>query len=420
MKNTNQNLPDGWSNEKIVNIATVLNGSTPKKGDSSYWDSGTIPWFTIDDIRAQGRIITNTIQKITEKALSETSVKLIPENSTLLCCTASVGECAFTKIKLTTNQQFNALVPKEDKVDSLFLYYVSSSLSKELNNLSGTTTFGYVSIGKLQQINLLLPPLPQQKKIAQILSTVDNAINKTDEIIKQAELLKKGLMQDLFTKGIGHKKFKQTKLGMIPEEWEVVTMKDSTIQLIDGDRGTNYPKLSDFSDDGYCLFLNTGNLKGNRFNFENCNFITQEKDEQLRKGKLNRHDLVLTTRGTVGNITYYSDNIQYKNIRINSGMLIIRGGEQFDQEYLYYLLQSPYIVTLFKSASSGSAQPQLPIRTLNLISIPTPDIPEQKQIVKVLLSADKKIELVKNQRKQLLGLKNGLMQDLLTGRRLVN
>src|SRR2546430_5984976 len=106
-------------------------------------------------------------------------------------------------------------------------------------------------------------------------------------------------------------------------EWQEANL-DSLLEIIDGDRGTNYPTQHEFSPNEYCLFLNTGNVTQSGFNFSNCSFITKEKDALLRKGKLQRQDIVLTTRGTVGNVAYFDQNVPYENIRINSGMVILR------------------------------------------------------------------------------------------------
>ena len=94
--------------------------------------------------------------------------------------------------------------------------------------------------------------------------------------------------------------------------------------IIDGDRGKNYPKQNEFFPEGYCLFLNAGNVTPNGFSFEENSFITQEKDDLLRKGKLQRGDIVYTTRGTVGNAALYSESVPFENRRINSGMVILR------------------------------------------------------------------------------------------------
>ena len=147
-------------------------------------------------------------------------------------------------------------------------------------------------------------------------------------------------MRELLTKGIGHKKFKKTKIGDIPEEWSVSSMLESDIEIIDGDRGVNYPKQHEFYSEGFCLFLSNRNIRNDSFDFSEPIFISQEKDKQLRKGKLNRWDVILTTRGTVGNVAIYDDSIIYDHIRINSGMLIFRAGKSIAPEFLYYLLKS--------------------------------------------------------------------------------
>ena len=100
------------------------------------------------------------------------------------------------------------------------------------------------------------------------------------------------------------------------EEWKSENLKELNLKIIDGDRGNNYPNGDEFLNSGYCLFLNAKNVTLNGFNFQEKSFITKHKDEQLRKGKLIRNDIILTTRGTVGNIAYYNESVLFKNLRI--------------------------------------------------------------------------------------------------------
>ena len=119
------------------------------------------------------------------------------------------------------------------------------------------------------------------------------------------------------------------------------------------------------------------------FYFSEKKFITKEKDKQLRKGKLQKYDVLLTTRGTVGNTAFFGDDVQYESMRINSGMLIFRCVPQkIDSEYLFYFFQSKNCSEQFKKLVSGSAQPQLPISSLKNALIPTPSLEEQKAIIK--------------------------------------
>ncbi|MCB1767943.1 MAG: restriction endonuclease subunit S, partial [Candidatus Competibacteraceae bacterium] len=93
--------------------------------------------------------------------------------------------------------------------------------------------------------------------------------------------------------------------------WQKVTFDEAPLAIIDGDRGKNYPKQDEFSDTGHCLFLNTGNVTKSGFEFSHCQFITEQKDGLLRKGKLSREDVIMTTRGTIGNAAYFNGNVPY-------------------------------------------------------------------------------------------------------------
>lgn len=182
-------------------------------------------------------------------------------------------------------------------------------------------------------------------------------------------------------------------MGGVSMEWKEVDIEQTSIEIIDGDRGKNYPKNNELTNSGYCLFLSAANVTKNGLQFSNNSFITKEKDALLRKGKLMPKDIVLTTRGTVGNVGFYSDDVPYPNMRINSGMVIIRPGEDFDTMFLYQYLRSCYFRAQITQFQSGSAQPQLPISTLQKMKVIKPDIDAQRRIASILSSLDRKIEL---------------------------
>ncbi|WP_150463933.1 restriction endonuclease subunit S [Francisella sp. XLW-1] len=185
----------------------------------------------------------------------------------------------------------------------------------------------------------------------------------------------------------------------LPKGWRECKLGDAPLNVIDGDRGVNYPKKSEMYSKGYCVFLSTKNVTINGFDFTETFYITKEKDEQLRKGKLSKYDVILTTRGTVGNIAFYNDNIDVANVRINSGMVIIRSTNMYPT-FTYY--QFKYLSkSVFYEYISGSAQPQLPIRDLKKIPINLPPLAEQKAIAEVLSSLDDKIDLLHKQNQTL-------------------
>ena len=170
-------------------------------------------------------------------------------------------------------------------------------------------------------------------------------------------------------------------------------------EIIDGDRGSNYPKQNEFFDRGFCLFLNTGNVTKDGFSFSMNQFITEEKDRALRKGKLQRGDIVYTTRGTVGNAAYYSDTVPFDQIRINSGMVILRCHTNIaEAKFLYHILKSEHFRPYFKKYCTGSAQPQLPIKNLSTIVLEIPELKIQQRIAEILSTYD---DLIENNQKQI-------------------
>ncbi|MGB4098065.1 MAG: restriction endonuclease subunit S [bacterium] len=184
------------------------------------------------------------------------------------------------------------------------------------------------------------------------------------------------------------------------KEWRECKLGDAPLEIIDGDRGKNYPSQDEFMEYGHCLFLSTKNVRLSGFNFSECQFISKEKDELLNKGKLIRNDVVLTTRGTVGNVGFFNESIKFENIRINSGMVIIRPDERkLLPEFNYYLFRK--LQNDIHTFISGSAQPQLPIRDLKEIEVLLPPLPEQRAIASVLSCLDDKIDLLHRQNKTL-------------------
>ncbi len=173
------------------------------------------------------------------------------------------------------------------------------------------------------------------------------------------------------------------------------------VDFVDGDRGKNYPKGNEFFDNGYCLFLDTSNVTKDGLNLSSVHFISKEKDEKLRNGKIQKNEIVITTRGTIGN-SILSNNLlsQYPISRINSSMLILRKKSfaAININYLYYLFKSSYFQKCLMSFASGSAQPQLPVKDLKNIKIPIISMKQQNNLISILSAYD---DLIENNNKRI-------------------
>jgi type I restriction enzyme S subunit len=174
---------------------------------------------------------------------------------------------------------------------------------------------------------------------------------------------------------------------------ETISFAEAPLDIIDGDRGKNYPKQSEFSETGYCLFLTAANVTKSGFDFSTCQFIDQKRDEALNKGKLQREDIVLTTRGTVGNTAYFNKTVPFHHLRINSGMVILRcNPSKLLPAFLFQFVRSPSFLSQVNGLRSGVAQPQLPIRDMRQIMLPLPPLATQRRIARILSAYDDLIE----------------------------
>ena len=190
-----------WKMVKLGDVCKITNGSTPLRKEKRYWAEGNIPWFTIDDLRVQGKNITHTKQNVTQAAVDEKRVRLVPANSVLLCCTASIGAAAIARVEMATNQQFNALTPKSAAINSDYLYFVATTLTQTLLSVSGSTTINFVSMSKLREISIPLPPIAEQERIVAKLDAtfaeIDEAVNAVESKESEVQALKTSILNKL-------------------------------------------------------------------------------------------------------------------------------------------------------------------------------------------------------------------------------
>ena len=251
----------------------------------------------------------------------------------------------------------------------------------------------------LLNANIPLPEIKEQKAIAEKFEKLEELIFLRKQQIAKLDELVKARFVEMF----GDPADNVNNLPASP--------MTAICQIIDGDRGKNYPKQEEFSDSGFCLFLNAKNVTAQGFSFENCTYITEEKDALLRNGKLCRGDVVLTTRGTIGNLAFYDTSVPYENIRINSGMVILRMNKQVVSE-IFFIEQFKMQLDSIKSRiASGSAQPQLPISTMNKIEMILPPIEPQNQFSAFVERVDKQKQTVQQSLEKLELMKKALMQE---------
>lgn len=385
-------MKNNWQINKLGEVCDIINGSTPLRSNKEFWSNGDVAWFTVDDIREQGRIIQYTKQKITKKALGKTSARLLPPESVLLCCTASVGEHAITKISLTTNQQFNGLVIKDKKyLDPVFLFYFSSTLKDQLLRLSGKTTIDFVPISRLKEIEIPVPPLAEQKRIVGILDEVFKNIQKvrenTEKNLQNAKELFESYSRDVFLSAQ-----KNSDVKKIGEMCDLAT------------GGTPSRSKKEYFINGKIRWLVSGDIHKKEI-FDCEGRITDDGLENSNARYLPINSVMIAlngqgkTRGTVAILRIKATcNQSLVSIYPKNLELII-------PEYIYCNLNSRYDELRKITGDAGNERRGLNMPLIRSIKIPVPKLVEQKAIVKKLdeLSANIK-KLEENYRQKLLGL----------------
>jgi type I restriction enzyme S subunit len=300
---------------------------------------------------------------------------------------------------------------KNKDIDLKWLYFklIFLDLSR-LNTATGTP--GLNRDLAYSQI-IQLPLLNEQRAIAQVLFTVDEAIQKAEESIQKTERLKKGMMQRLLTRGIGHKKFKETEIGRIPDGWEVEKLDNIAIEITDG---SHFSPKEDKK--GEYRIATVANIKENQIDIDSCKRISKENYNTLVKNgcKPNKGDILFSKDGTVGLTFTFRQN---EDIVLLSSIAIIRPKENLYPEYCAYVLKSQFVWRQIIGSKRGTGLRRIILKDLNGIKIPLPSLPEQQRIASILSAIDKKLELERSRKEKIERIKKGLMNDLLTGRKRV-
>ncbi len=392
-------IPVEWEIKKIGDVTNIINGGTPNTKVSMYWENGTIHWATPTDITSTKKYINTTEKYITNNGLKNSSANLLPTGSVLMTSRATIGECCINTVPMSTNQGIKAFVCKD--IYNEFLYYLVLKMKDKLIKLAGGSTFLEISKTAIGSILIPIPSQKEQQKIAEILSTVDELIEQTDTLIEKTKELKKGLMQRLLTKGIGHTDFKKTEVGEIPVEWEVKEL----VQCGEFINGKAF-KPSDWSNEGIPI-IRIQNLNGS----DEFNYFKGEIEE---KYYIKPYDLLFSWSGSRG--TSFGPHIWRGTEGVlNQHIFKVKINEGIDKTYLYYALK---IITerIEQNAHGSAGLVHITKKSLESFKVPIPSLVEQKKIGTIINEFDEQIMQYKHKFDKLCILKRGLMQKLLTGK----
>lgn len=391
----------GWKKAKIGELTDIVNGGTPSTAIAEYWNGG-INWCTPSDItKKKTKYLSNTEKTITEKGLNESSASLLPIGTILLCSRATIGEMSIAASEIATNQGFKNLICKKE-VDNEFLYYALFLLRNKMLELAIGTTFLEISKSALQSIEVIIPAdIIEQTAIAEALSDVDSLIFSLQKLIEKKKAIKQGAMQELLT---GKK-----RLSGFSGEWNQFRLGEMT-EIYSG--GTPSTTISEYWG-GSIPWMSSGELNNKKI-YDVEGRITQKGMQNSSAHLIPKYCVLIGLAGqgkTRGTAAY-----NYISLCTNQSIAAIYPNDKkFDSRFLYYIIDSMY-ESLRELSSGDGGRGGLTKGLISNLEIYMPEVPEQQAVAQVLSDMDSEIEQLEKKLSKYRQIKQGMMQELLTGR----
>ena len=391
-------IPEEWEIKKLKDISKVIDSlhETPIYSENGF------PMLRVVDVNGKA-IDTSKANKVSEEIYLKFTRKYEPQKEDIIMSrVGSYGLVSYLKDNNKVCLGQNIVVITTNDLYKRYLFYSLNSnyIKSNIDKVTVGSSQKTLSLNNINEFVIAIPPLQEQQKIASILSTVDEQIDNVDALIEKNKELKKGLMQTLLTKGIGHTKFKKTEIGEIPEEWEVSSL-ESRIEI----RSGNSPSDFKLSENGKYPFFKVDDMNySNKYINNSKVYFDECKFNLMTKGMVifpKRGASIFTNKVGILNLDGYFD----------TNIMGVKCKEGLYNEYLFYQLK---FIGLEKFADT-TAVPQINNKHINPLKIPIPLIKEQETIVSILSEVDSKIEKYENKKVKLEELKRGLMQQLLTG-----
>lgn len=381
--------------KKFGELFNIINGFTPLRNDPTLWNN-EINWFTVEDYNEQGYIINETKQHISKKALGSNSNRILPVGTVILCCTsATIGTSAICNVPMTTNQQFNGLVPlKDNDIDTKYLYYYTLTLKDKMKNDSTSTTFPFLSVKNLEKYDFPYIDINEQKTIANKIEELFLKLDEIEPVESELSTLKQAFANDM-RKSILNFAFNGGLSSGNTDDWNSSAM----IEKIDIYTGNSIPenvKKNKYSKvkDGY-NYIATKDLSFSH-NFDYENGVKIPYDEPSFKYAETNDILMCIEGGSAGRkIGILTEKVCFGNKLCKFGIK----DDSILPKYLYYYLQSPNFLKNFYENLSGIIG-GVSINKIKKIDIIYPSIEEQTRIInkieELLPLCDDVEELVNN------------------------
>tara|TARA_B100000700_G_scaffold328352_1_gene445904 strand:- start:9701 stop:11080 length:1380 start_codon:yes stop_codon:yes gene_type:complete len=430
--------PEDWDVAPLFEVCGFGGGTTPPRSQHDrYFVGGSNNWIKTTDLN--NSLIGLSEEQITDVALSETGLKKHPVGTVLVAMYGGfnqIGRTGLITKPSTINQALVAVKPKPKKLNS---YYLLSELNYNVDYWKGVASSSRkdpnITSNDVKNYKIALPSVEEQTAIANALSDVDALLTELEKLIAKKQAIKTATMQQLLTgktrlpqfatytegavEGKSQGQLKGTKpseLGEIPEDWDVDLLKD--ISSMRGRIGWQGLKQEEFTFNDQQPFLITGmNFKDGKIRWNEVYHIPEDRYEMDRNIQLKVGDILMTKDGTIGKLLFVDHIPKPHKATLNSHLLLFRPKlESYVPKYLYYLMKTRLLDDHIELHKSGSTFFGITQEAMGKLLVPLPSNEEQTAIATILSDMDNEIQTLDQRLAKTRQIKQGMMQELLTGR----
>jgi len=405
----NNLVPDGWENKKLDIVSRVIDSAH----QTPVFSKSGIPMVRVGDINGGKVSLTNT------RFVTDDIYKIFAKNhepqfdDVLMTRVGSYGRSSIVKTKkqFCLGQNTVVINPREINSDFLFQFLQTENIYNQIEDTVSGSSQKSLSLAAIKNLKILNPPLPEQQKIAKILTAVDEVIEKTQAQIDKLKDLKIGMMQELLTNGIGnngkpHTKFKDSPVGRIPAEWEVKKLS-AVSKVVD-----SLHQTPTFSRKGLSM-IRVSDIREGKVNISKAMKVSDDVFSLFTKNHLpTKGDILMSRVGSYGVCCFINDDTQ---VCIGQNTVVITS-TSIEYLFLFYLLSSYVVQKQIEFEVAGSGYKSLSLASIRNLTIILPDKEEQTKIANIIQSLDNKREFMNNKLLLIKNTKKALMQDLLTGK----
>ncbi len=408
----------GWTRSAFEELTKrLVNGGTPPTDVERYW-KGDIPWITGADFNSSG--IGRFRRYVSTEAVADTSTNVIDEGNLLIVTRTGVGKLAIAPCDVAISQDITGVYPDPDRVDAGFLYHRMRQGVEDLKKLNQGTSINGIIRRDLLDYSVDLPPLENQRRIAKILSTVDEAIEQTEALIAKTQQIKAGLMHDLFTRGVtpdgqlrppreeAPELYKESPLGWIPREWDVVLVDALCSQIVDCPHSTpTYVSRG-------IPCIRTADMHPGELLLEQAYRVTEPTYvDRVARLVPRSGDIIYSREGERLGI---ASPVGDERICLGQRVMLLRPNPETDGAFMLWAMNTASFYRRVVSGLGATTSPHVNVGDVRKQKILRPSISEQEVIGRTLTLLQMSLQAERTQREKYKATKFGLMNGLLTGR----